>query len=208
MDSKEYLRELFSFVGKESEADVSDMSRSLMYVFESTDRVLSGTLGYSDKAIELIRLTTALNSRRVTDKLKIGKKCLQNELIEYLTGVFFGAYNEKIIVICLSENGKILCSECVGEGTVNTSSVMPRQIAEIATECGAAEVILAHNHPGGVTDPSDADRMFTSDIRIALKSVGIKLTHHYIVAGFDVLDCMEEVRKYEETNSFMRGVSD
>jgi DNA repair protein RadC len=85
---------------------------------------------------------------------------------------------------------------------------MPRQIAEIATECGAAEVILAHNHPGGVTDPSDADRMFTSDIRIALKSVGIKLTHHYIVAGFDVLDCMEEVRKYEETNSFMRGVSD
>ena len=129
MDSKEYLRELFSFVGKESEADVSDTSRSLMYIFESTDRVLSGTLGYSDKAIELIRLTTALNSRRVTDKLKIGKKCLQNELIEYLTGVFFGAYNEKIIVICLSENGKILCSECVGEGTVNTSSVMPRPYA-------------------------------------------------------------------------------
>jgi DNA repair protein RadC len=208
MDGKEYLRELLSFIGKESDPDNSDDSRSLMYVFESTDKVLSGALGYSDKSIELIRLTTALNSRRITDKLKIGKKYLQNELIDYLTGVFFGSYNEKIIIICIAENGKLLRSECVGEGTVNTSTVIPRQIVEIATECGAAEVIMAHNHPGGVTTPSDVDKVFTSGIRIALNGVGIKLTHHYIVAGFEVLDCMDETIKYDEAFGFTPDVLD
>ena len=202
VDTKEYLKSLLSFVGKEFEVNDFDENRSLMYVFESTDRVLSGKLGYSEKSIEILRLVAALNSRRITDKFKIGKKYLQNEIIDLLIGCFYGSCVEKIFVLCFAANGKLLAVELMSEGTVNVSSVIPRQITEIATECDAATVILAHNHPQGVMEPSDADLMFTSDIRLALKTIGVKLTNHYIVAGFDAFDCMDGSLEYEANHGF------
>lgn len=192
--SKEYLEELFSFAKIKYEHSDENEKRGLMYIFESTDKVLSGMGGYSEKEIELIRLTAALNARRITEKIKNGKKYLQNEIKEYLIGLFYGSSIEKIFVLGFSDSGKLLCSECVSEGTVNTSSVIPRKITEILKECGATRAILAHNHPQGITTPSDADLMFTSDIDYALKTLEIELTHHYIVAGFEISDFIDKAR--------------
>jgi DNA repair protein RadC len=194
-NSKEYLDELCAFANTKRDFSVNDEKTSLIYIFESTDKVLSGTIGYSEKEIDIIRLTAALNSRRITDKFKIGKKYLQNKIVEYLVGLFYGSSIEKIFVLGFSESGKLLCSECVSEGTVNTSSVIPRKITEILKECGATRVILAHNHPQGVTTPSDADVAFTADIKYALKTLGIKLDHHYIVAGFDAFDFIDMIKE-------------
>jgi DNA repair protein RadC len=59
--------------------------------------------------------------------------------------------------------------------------VYPREVVKQALERNAAAVILAHNHPSGVAEPSDSDRLITKRIRSALETVDIKLLDHFVI---------------------------
>ena len=61
--------------------------------------------------------------------------------------------------------------------------VYPREVARAALGLNAAAVILAHNHPSGVAEPSVADRLLTDALRAALGQLDIGVLDHLIVAG-------------------------
>jgi DNA repair protein RadC len=63
------------------------------------------------------------------------------------------------------------------------TSVYPREVVKAALANNAAAVILAHNHPSGVAEPSQADEMLTRNLKAALALVDVKLLDHFIVAG-------------------------
>lgn len=69
------------------------------------------------------------------------------------------------------------------QGTIDGAEVHPREVVKSALRANAAAVILAHNHPSGVADPSAADRAVTSRLKQALALVDIRLLDHVIVAG-------------------------
>ncbi|MFP5431470.1 MAG: JAB domain-containing protein, partial [Gammaproteobacteria bacterium] len=66
-------------------------------------------------------------------------------------------------------------------GTLDACSVHPRQVVERALHLNAAAVILAHNHPSGVAEPSGADRHITDRLRDALDLIEVRVLDHLVV---------------------------
>jgi len=76
-------------------------------------------------------------------------------------------------------------------GTVDGASVHPREVVKRALAHNAAAVILAHNHPSGVAEPSEADRSITRRLHDALKLVDVRVLDHLIVGGASVVSMAE-----------------
>ncbi|MEZ5619513.1 MAG: JAB domain-containing protein, partial [Rhodocyclaceae bacterium] len=67
--------------------------------------------------------------------------------------------------------------------TLTQTSVHPREVVKLALSHNAAGVLLAHNHPSGVAEPSRADEALTQALKQALALVEVKLLDHFIIAG-------------------------
>jgi len=87
------------------------------------------------------------------------------------------------MALFLDAQNRVLSSEELFRGTLTQTSVYPREIVVRALHHNAAGVILAHNHPSGVAEPSQADRWLTDQLKAALGLVDVKVIDHFIVAG-------------------------
>ncbi len=76
-------------------------------------------------------------------------------------------------------------------GTVAQTSVYPREVVKESLARNAAALVLVHNHPSGVAEPSRADRLLTQTLNAALALVDVRVLDHLIVAGSDVLSFAE-----------------
>ena len=68
-------------------------------------------------------------------------------------------------------------------GTLTQTSVYPREVVKSALAHNAASMILAHNHPSGVAEPSHADEALTRALRQALALVDVRVLDHFVIAG-------------------------
>ena len=91
---------------------------------------------------------------------------------------------EHFAVIFLNNQNRVITTEVVASGTINSSAVYPRQIAIKALEKEAANIILSHNHPSGETMPSNSDRAVTRKLRDGLALFDIDVVDH-IILGTD-----------------------
>ena len=110
----------------------------------------------------------------------------------YCAPLFIGAGEEQIYMICLDQAGHVLHRTLLYTGTVNQVSLPPRTVVETALRHHAHAVILAHNHPSGIPDPSQADLDVTCRIGTALYMIGIKLVDHLIFAAGGVFSITRE----------------
>lgn len=99
---------------------------------------------------------------------------------------------ERFAVLYLDSQIRAIAYECHFTGTLTQTSVHPREIVEAALNHRAAAVILAHNHPSGVTQPSRADEVLTRALKEALALVDVRVLDHVIVAGAQSLSMAEE----------------
>jgi DNA repair protein RadC len=76
-------------------------------------------------------------------------------------------------------------------GTIDGASVYPREVVKEALARNAAAVILAHNHPSGVAEPSQADELITNRLRAALALVDIRILDHFVVTGDAIVSFAE-----------------
>ncbi|RXZ45397.1 RadC family protein [Crenobacter cavernae] len=90
---------------------------------------------------------------------------------------------EVFVALYLSAQNRVLAVEEVCQGTVSETRVYPREIVKRALAHNAAAVIVAHNHPSGVAEPSTADRMLTSTLKAALELVEIRLLDHLVISA-------------------------
>lgn len=112
---------------------------------------------------------------------------------EYCAPLFIGASEEHIYMICLDQAGHVLHRTLLHTGTVDQVVLHPRTVVETAIRHNAHAVILAHNHPSGIADPSQADLDITGRISAALYMIGIKLVDHLIfAAGGDAFSILRE----------------
>ena len=88
---------------------------------------------------------------------------------------------EHFVVIYLNNQNRIITTEVVASGTINSSAVYPRQIAIKVLEKEAANIILSHNHPSGETMPSNSDRAVTKKLQTALSALDIDILDHIII---------------------------
>jgi len=90
---------------------------------------------------------------------------------------------EKFLLICLNSANKIIKSETISIGNLNSSIVHPREIFKAAIENSSASVILMHNHPSGNPEPSTEDISITKKLVEAGKILDIPVFDHIIIAG-------------------------
>lgn len=98
---------------------------------------------------------------------------------------------EVFACLLLDNQHRVICFEPLFFGTINSASVHPREVVKLALQKNAAAVILAHNHPSGVAEPSVADQQITERINAALALVEIRLLDHLVV-GDGVTTSMAE----------------
>ena len=90
---------------------------------------------------------------------------------------------EVFMVLLLDAQNRLIRAEEVFRGTLTQTSVYPREIVKLALAHNAAAVILAHNHPSGVAEPSRADEQLTQSLKQTLALVDVKVLDHFVVAG-------------------------
>jgi DNA repair protein RadC len=89
--------------------------------------------------------------------------------------------HELFCCIYLDNRHRIISFEELFRGTIDGTSVYPREVVKQALSANAAAVILAHNHPSGVAEPSQADERITRRLKAALELVDIRLLDHLVI---------------------------
>lgn len=129
-----------------------------------------------------IRLAKAVTERYLAKKV-IGKDALGNsrELFDYLKGALRDKARERFLAIFLDTKNRVLAMETLFEGTLNQSSVYPREVIRAALQHRAAALIFAHNHPSGDPTPSAEDAALTQQLVLAGRVMGITVHEHLIM---------------------------
>ena len=83
--------------------------------------------------------------------------------------------------LSLGGGHRVIAFEELFRGTIDGTSVYPREVVKEALSANAAAVILAHNHPSGVAEPSQADERITRRLKAALELVDIRLLDHLVI---------------------------
>ncbi len=104
-----------------------------------------------------------------------------SQAADYFTARLRGLAEEHFRVAYLNRQGRMLDDFLVAEGTVDNVRPQIRTIIARAMQTGASALIAAHNHPSGVAEPSESDRLLTRDLIAACQPIGIKVLDHLIV---------------------------
>jgi DNA repair protein RadC len=99
---------------------------------------------------------------------------------------------EYFCVLCLDSRHRFLRFVELFRGTIDGASVHPREVVKLAIESQSAAVLLVHNHPSQVAEPSHADELITRRLRESLSLVDVRVLDHLIVAGDTVLSMAEK----------------
>lgn len=101
------------------------------------------------------------------------------------------AVREVFAILLLDSQHQLIAYRELFKGTINSAAVYPREIVKQALNENAAAVILVHNHPSGIAEPSQADIRITKEVRSALSLIDVNVLDHFIVADSLTLSMAE-----------------
>lgn len=110
---------------------------------------------------------------------------------DYLKLLLNWQEHEVFVVIFLDAKNRVITSEEMFRGTLTQTSVYPREVVKAVLKHNAGSVILAHNHPSGVPEPSQSDRLLTDTLKQALSLIDVRVLDHFIVAGSETVSLAE-----------------
>ena len=102
---------------------------------------------------------------------------------EFLAIRYANLEHEVFTVIFLDNRNRVIACEDMFRGTIDGASVYPREVVKAALAHNAAACLLAHPHPSGIAEPSQADEFITRRLRDALALVDIRLVDHVVIGG-------------------------
>lgn len=172
-----------------SRRDVKPVSKRLLARFKSLSGVLDADVkdlcqveGLAESSALLLKLVKDLCGEYLSERME-GRDILNSAqaVRDFLKLKISGLNYEVFMVIYLDIKNQLICSEIINKGTVDQATVYPREIVKRALEVHASGVILAHNHPSGISKPSSDDVLLTNAIRDAVSTMGIRLLDHMVV---------------------------
>jgi len=155
---------------------------SLRALLEAEQAAFSAHLGLGSAKFAQLQAVLEMAKRHLAEQLT-RHSVLQNPqcVRDYLTARLRHEPNEVFACLFLDTKQRVLAFEVLFQGTVDAASVYPRQVIRRALAHNAAALILAHNHPSGVAEPSEADRSLTRRLKELLSWLDIRLLDHFIV---------------------------
>ena len=187
--------------------DTKPIAKELLNKFKSLDNVFKADLdklsaidGLGKNSIAFLKLIGDLPSIIYKDDLK-NKKLIDKEtlkisnkdiLLKYLRNKIGYEEIEKFYVLYLSSSNEVIEFEENSVGTLDRSSVYPREIYKKIINLNAKSIILAHNHPSDNITPSKCDIDLTNEIAKGLKNFGALLIEHIIITKNSYFSFLEE----------------
>ena len=187
--------------------DTKPIAKELLNKFKSLDNIFKADFdklfaidGLGKNSIAFLKLIGDLPSIIYKDELK-NKKLVDKEtlkisnkdiLLKYLRNKIGYEEIEKFYVIYLSSSNEVIEFEENSVGTLDRSSVYPREIYKKVINLNAKSIILAHNHPSDNITPSKSDIELTNEIAKGLKNFGALLIEHIIITKNSYFSFLEE----------------
>ena len=187
--------------------DTKPIAKALLNKFKSLDNIFKADFdklfaidGLGKNSIAFLKLIGDLPSIIYKDELK-NKKLVNKEilkisnkdiLLNYLRNKIGYEEKEKFYVIYLSSSNEVIEFEENSVGTLDRSSVYPREIYKKVINLNAKSIILAHNHPSDNITPSKSDIELTNEIAKGLKNFGALLIEHIIITKNSYFSFLEE----------------
>ena len=164
---------------KQGEVMKAKSEQAAIYAVKSAQSTDDAIIASALRIIESrLRIATVSMSspQAVKDHLRLSLATLEHEV--------FG-------VLWLDSQNRLIEYQELFRGTVNQTSVYPREVVKAALSCNASACILTHNHPSGFAEPSRADELLTNTLKTALAMVDCKVLDHMIVGGALVMSFAE-----------------
>lgn len=166
-----------------------DLARELLEEFGGLRRLLEARRsqfclgnGLGNAKYAQLQATLEMGRRHLMEELQRGTLLNSPETTSrYLTTRLRHHQQEVFACLFLDNRHRVLKYEELFYGTINGASVYPREVVKRALHHNAAGLILAHNHPSGVAEPSQADHQITQQLKKALALVDIRVLDHIII---------------------------
>lgn len=176
-----------------------DLARELLSEFGGlrplleADRVsFCRALGLGAAKFSQLQAVLEMARRHLSESLARGNALTSPGLVrDYLASQLRHRQQEVFAALFLDSQHRLLAFEELFQGTIDGASVHPREVVKQALAHNAAALILAHNHPSGVAEPSQADRRITRRLQDALELVDIRVLDHMVVGDGQVLSFAE-----------------
>lgn len=179
--------------------DAVSLARQLLQQFGGLKPLLSASQtefcqarGLGEAKYVQLQAVLELSRRFLQQQLQRETVFSEPELVrKYLSHLLSHEQREIFMVLYLDNQHRMICAEPLFQGTIDASPVYPRIVVQRALKHNAAAVILAHNHPSGVAEPSRADRAITERLTQAMALVDIRVLDHFVVGDAEVVSFAE-----------------
>jgi DNA repair protein RadC len=139
-------------------------------------------------AAEIIAAARRAMTRRVRRGIPLDSPCAVRDFLTIKLGAL---EYELFAVLLLDTRHRLIDYVELFRGTVDKASVHPREVVKLALARNASALVLAHPHPSGAAEPSQADELITRRLKEALELVDIRVLDHIIVAGGETVSFCE-----------------
>ncbi|GFM80477.1 UPF0758 protein [Pseudomonas cichorii] len=165
---------------------------SLRALLESDLSMFSSHLGLGPAKFAQLQAVMEMARRHMAETLR-RDSILESPLQvrRYLKAILRQEQHEVFGCLFLDSKNRVLTFETLFHGTINAAYVHPRQVVKRAMVHNAASVILCHNHPSGVTDPSHSDIELTKRLKQALALIDVRVLDHVIIGDGEPLSMVE-----------------
>jgi len=166
-----------------------DLARELLIQFGSLRALLEADCqqfcqspGLGEAKYTQLQATLEMSRRYLAEKMARGD-ALNNpaDTHRFLVAKMRDFRQEVFACLYLDNRHRVISFDEMFYGTINMASVHPREIVQRALKHNASAVILAHNHPSGIAEPSQADRDLTNQLQKALALVEVRVLDHVVV---------------------------
>ena len=176
-----------------------DIARSLLVthgglrsIFNSSIKTLCQQQGIGRSKAIVLHAALELGLRLLAERMvKEDSLTSPRQCEDYLLAWLKDKPYECFVCIFLDNKNQILLCEELFRGTIDQVSVYPREVARISLEKQASAIIVAHNHPSGVPEPSQADISITLRLQAALELLDIRLLDHLIIGDCTAISLAE-----------------
>lgn len=176
-----------------------DLAYNLLNEFSSLRNLFNASLEDFSKArgigpAKYVQLQAVLEMSRRHLNETIKKQCVissPQDTRHYLKSQLRDRPYEVFAALFLDNRHQVITFKELFRGTIDGASVYPREVVKQALEHNAAAIIIAHNHPSGIAEPSQADEHITQRLKKALGVVDIRLLDHLIIGDGDIVSFAE-----------------
>ena len=165
---------------------------SLRALLEADLRAFCRQLGLGPAKFSQLQAVLEMSRRHLAERLRRDSALESPQAVrDYLKSLLRHEPHEVFGCLFLDSKHRMLAFEILFRGSIDSASVYPRQVVKRALAHNAAAVIFCHNHPSGITEPSQADRTLTKRLTQALDLIEVRVLDHFIIGDGQPLSMVE-----------------